>query len=462
MEILNRVGIRFPDPPALEILEKNGVKLSGNTAFFTEEQIMSLVKKAPGHFTLFARNPAHNMKLGKGESHYAAGYGAPSIIERDGTKRSADFNDYVKFLKLVHQSHHFKINGGIVVQPGDLPVQFAAPLMIWAAANFSDKVILGMPGTTAEVENIMTMGMILFNGHKSFIEKPRILTLVNTLSPLQIDVIAINTIRTVAAYGQALIISPGPMAGATGPVTLAGNIALGNAEALAAIAFTQMVRPGTPVIYGLQATTADLRTGGISIGSPGFAIQSRYCSALARRYGLPSRNGGASTDAKRVSVQSGYESMLSMLSSRHSRTDLILHAAGILESYGSMSYEQFIVDLEIMEMVEYLMTEPATDADALGLDTINRVGPGGQFLTTPHTMKQCRTVPFISALSHNRPGADIRNDPNNLSATHSICETMLNAYTRPPMNPETGNDLRRFLMGLGIPPELMELPGEAA
>ncbi len=462
MEILNRVGIRFLDPQALDLLKKNSVKVSGSTAFFTEEQVMASIAKAPGSFTLSARNPAHDMVLGRGETHYGAGYGCPSIITANGTKRSATFNDYLTFVKLVHQSPRFKINGGIIVQPEDIPAAFATPLMIWATVNLSDKVILGIPGTAAEIEKVMAMGTIVFHGRDSFVENPRILTLVNTLSPLQIDANAIHTIKVVADYGQALIISPGPMAGATGPVTLAGNIAQGNAEALAAITFAQMVKPGTPVVYGLQATTADLRTGGISIGSPGFAIQSRYCSALARRYCLPSRNGGTSNDAKCVSVQSGYESMLAMLSTRQSRTDFILHSAGILESYGAMSYEQFIVDLEIMDMIDYLMTEQSMDADALGLDAIDQVGPGGQFLTSPHTMKHCRNVPFISQLSHNRPGTDTGKDPHNLLVVNSIYESMRGNYKRPHMDRDVTNDLKHFLQRLGISSKLMEFPDEMA
>lgn len=462
MDILEGVGIRFLDPQALEILEKNNVKLSGNTAFFTEDQVMAFVGKAPAGFTLFARNPDHDMILGQGTTHSAAGYGCPAVVDRDGTKRNACFDDYVKFVKLVHQSDRFKINGGIVVQPGDLPPAFATPLMLWAAINLSDKVIMGIPGTAPEIARVMEMGSILFNGHDAFIKKPRILTLVNTLSPLQVDANAIQTIKSVAEHGQALILSPGPMAGATGPITLAGNIAQGNAEALAAIAFAQMVRPGTPVIYGLQATTADLRTGGISIGSPGFAIQSRYCSALARRYGLPSRNGGASNDARCVSVQSGYESMLSMLSARKSHTDFILHAAGILESYGAMSYEQFIVDLEIMDMIDYLTTEPAMDPDALGFDVISKAGPGGEFLTSPHTMKHCRTVPYISALSHNRPGTDTSKDPNNMSAITLVCDTLVAGYRQPELDSGVRAELKAYLQNLGISLGLMEIPGHVA
>ena len=459
MEILQRGGVRFSDPLALEILKKNGVTLSGNTAFFTEDKVMSFVERAPARFTLFARNPAHDMTLGEGTSYYAPGYGCPAVIDDDGTKRNARFEDYVRFVKLVQKSDHFKINGGILVQPSDLLAPFATPLMIWATVNLSDKVIIGVPGTAREVEQIMAMGAILFNGQESFMAKPRILTLVNTLSPLQIDSNTINTIKIVAENRQALIISPGPMAGATGPVTLAGNIALGNAEALAAIAFAQMVRPGTKVIYGLQATTADLRTGGISIGSPGGAVQSRYCSALARKYKLPARNGGTSTDARCVSVQSGYESMLSMLVACESKTDLILHSAGILDSYGAMSYEQFIIDLEMMDMIDYLMADLPMDSDALGADLISRAGPGGQFLTSPHTLKHCRTVPFISALSHNRPGTDVKKDPNNLAFIHSVYDTMMAGYKRPHLDPEIRTDLKHFLQGIGISPELMEIPG---
>ena len=384
----------------MDILKQRGVKLDQDIAYFDPDTLMEWVGKAPSRFTLHARNPAHDMELGNGRTHYGSGYGCPAIIEADGSRREALFEDYHAFLKLVHQIDFFHMNGGALVQPSDLDPKTCFARMFEAAIRYSDKCLLGFPGSQDQVQQIMDLAAVVFGGHDGLKEKPRVITLVNTTSPLQLDHIALSTLLTCAQYGQPVIISPGPIAGATGPVTLAGNIAMGNAELLAGIAISQMIHEGTPVVYGLQATTADMKTGGISIGSPGFSLECAWGARLAKMYGLPCRAGGASSDAKGVSVQSGYESMMAMFITCQEKVDLALHSAGILDAYGAMSYEQFLVDTEIISMVEYYLNDMTLDDENLALDITQGVGPGGQFLASPHTFKHCRTVPWTPGITH--------------------------------------------------------------
>ena len=192
------------------------------------------------------------------------------------------------------------------------------------------------------------MVALTFGGSDAFKQHNRVLTMISTLSPLQIDHSALDSMMICARCRQPMIISPAPATGTTGPVVMAGNISLANAEALAAIAISQMLHEGTPVIYGLQSNAVDMASGQVSIGSPGYSIQAEYCAQLAQMYGLPSRTGGTNTDAKEVSVQSGYEAMMSMLLACQNRVNLIVHSAGILDSYAATSYEQFIVDIVVV------------------------------------------------------------------------------------------------------------------
>ena len=398
LEILEKTGVRFCHPQIIEILQKNGIMVRGETAFFSRGQIMSWVKKAPKQFTLYARNPRYDMTIGGDSTEFAPGYGYSVMVDQDGRKRPAKFNDYMTFLRLVQQSDCFKMNGGVLVQPDDIDAEKSFPVMLYAALTYSDKCLMGGPGGAEESKTVMEMLEIVFGGRENLIDKPRITTIVNSISPLMYDRSALEKILIYSGFGQPVIISPSPMAGTTGPVTMAGTIALANAEALAGIAVTQMIREGTPVVYGFQTTASDMKTGAIANGSPERALCIAYGAELAEFYGLPSRGGGADNDAKAVSVQSGYEGMMVLMASCQAGMNLVIHSAGSLDGYGAASYEQFMVGLEMIGMVSRYLAGIKINANTLAVDTIHAAGPGGQFLNAEHTFSNFRELrsPVIS------------------------------------------------------------------
>lgn len=436
VRILKEIGIRLHNQEVIDLLKQNGVRVDGQTAQFEEKQLMHWINKAPGRFTLYARNSEHDMFIGGDSTEYAAGYGTPTIVAPDGSRRSATLDDYIAFLKLVDQSEYFNINGGILVQPCELPSIQSNPVMMYATLTHSDKCILGMPGSAGEVEHLMNMGAIIFGGKEAFIKRPHIATMVSTLSPLQIDHLALETMLVCARHKQPLIISPAPAAGTTGPIVMAGNISLANAEALAAIAISQIINEGTPVVYGLQSYAADMASGNISIGSPGYSIQAKYCAQLAKMYGLPSRTGGTNTDAKGVSVQSGYESMMSMLLACQNKVNLIIHSAGILDAFAATSYEQFIVDLEIISMIEFYLADIEADPEDFAFDIIREVGIGGQFITTRHTFERCRKDSWRPEIGLR--GYLVKGSPNEqlFANIERKMQKMLANYEKPPLPPD--------------------------
>lgn len=436
VRILKEIGIRLHNQEVIDLLKQKGVKVDGQTALFEEKQLMHWINKAPGRFTLYARNSEHDMFIGGDSTEYAAGYGTPTIVAPDGGRRAATLDDYITFLKLVDQSEYFNINGGILVQPCELPSIQSNPVMMYATLTHSDKCIMGMPGSTGEVEHLMNMGAIIFGGKEEFIKRPHIATMVSTLSPLQIDHFALETILVCARHKQPLIISPAPAAGTTGPIVMAGNISLANAEALAAIAITQVINEGTPVVYGLQSYAADMASGNISIGSPGYSIQAKYCAQLAKMYGLPSRTGGTNTDAKGVSVQSGYESMMSMLLACQNKVNLIIHSAGILDSFAATSYEQFIVDLEIISMIEFYLADIEAEPEDFAFDVIREVGIGGQFISTRHTLERCRKDSWHPEIGLR--GHLVKGSPNEqlFANIERKMQKMLDSYEKPPLPPD--------------------------
>jgi trimethylamine--corrinoid protein Co-methyltransferase len=189
------------------------------------------------------------------------------------------------------------------------------------------------------------------------------------------------------------------MAGSTGPVTLAGTIAISNVEALVGIALAQMVRRGTPAIYGSATSNAGMRTGAFTIGTPESALAVKYCARLAKRYGVPCRGGGGLNDAKNVSVQAGYESMMVQFVANQEKINFNFHTAGGLDSYGAMSFEKYVVDLEILARIKHYLADLNTEEAHVALDVIEQVGPGGEFLTQMHTAMHCRKAPFATQVS---------------------------------------------------------------
>jgi trimethylamine--corrinoid protein Co-methyltransferase len=248
------------------------------------------------------------------------------------------------------------------------------------------------------------------------------------------------------------------MSGTTAPITPAGALAMGNAEVLAAIAITQMLREGTPVVMGIAVAAADLRTGGLKLGAPANATCIRYAKALAARYGIPCRCGGSGSDADGLTAQSGYESMLNMFVTLQEKVDLIIHSAGMLSSYSAMSFEKFITDLNVIRLIEHYQADIAVDDIALALPVIIETGHGGQFLTHSHTLDHCRSVPWSSVLD----GIGRQKDAENaqeayLAKVNSALERILSTYTQPEMDPNLRTELESFLVKRGVEASVLDM-----
>jgi trimethylamine--corrinoid protein Co-methyltransferase len=253
-----------------------------------------------------------------------------------------------------------------------------------------------------------------------------------------------------ARVGQPQLISSLVIAGATGPTTLAGTLALQNAEILAGIVFTQLVREGTPVVFSGSSSNTEMRSGALSIGSPEMAVNAAATAQMGRFYNLPVRGGGAISDAKVPDAQAAYESMMSLLMAQVSRVNFVLHSAGILESYSCMSYEKFVIDDEICGMVKRIKKAYEVNADTLALDVIKAVGPGGHFLDQDHTFEHFRSE-FYQPMISNRDNFDTWQ----AGGSQQIMETanrkvkqILADYSPPDLPAEADKDLKQFIDSL--------------
>jgi len=390
MRILSTVGVEFPSEEALAVFKRHGVRTEGSRVYITEDQVWSAVETAPARFTLRARNPERNATIGEGGPVFAPGYGAPFLVDAAGSKRVPTVEDYHRLVKLAHALPNQDVSGHLLAEPGDVPPE-AAPLhMLYAHVIHSDKPFIGSVDSELAVRHTMDVVRILFGDTMG--DQPATLGVISSLTPLGYSREMAGAIITYAREGQALLVANLAMAGATAPVTLAGMLAMQNAEMVAGIVLSQLVRPGTPVIYGTTSTNVDMRSGALAIGSPELARVTAAHMQLVRHYGLPSRGSGALTDANYPNAQAGLESMMGMLTVVNSGADFVLHAAGILSSYLAFSYEKFVLDDEICGRVRRFHEPLVVDDDTLAYEAVARVGPGGHFLTEDQTLERCRTA----------------------------------------------------------------------
>ena len=447
LRILEEIGVDFGHAPALELLKKGGAKIDGQRVYFPEHLIETQLKKAPAEFTMYARNPEHNVVFGGDHMVLSPGYGAAFVTDLENGRRKATMLDYENFVKLAGASANLDILSGTVVEPTDIPYETRHAHMLYGAMKYSDKCFMGSSLGARAVSDCIQMAAILFGGRDQLAEAPVMMSVLGPLTPLKYDTRMLEALMEYASAGQPQMISSLAIAGATGPVTLAGNLALQNAEVLAGIVLAQLVREGTPVILGGVSSNAEMRNGTLSIGSPEMAMNTAATAQMARFYGLPVRSGGAICDAKFPDGQAAYESMMSLLMARVCGVNFVMHGAGILETYNCMSYEKFVIDDEMCGMIKRIQKGYEVNPDTLAFDIIKQVGPGGHFLDNDHTFDHFRTEFYQPQLSNRDDFVswEANGSPTSLDAAHGKYKIILESYEAPQLPPEVDRDLLKFI-----------------
>ncbi len=446
MDLLGSTGVAFNEEEALELFRQKGYRVKGKTVFFTEEQIRSALETCPAEFTVSARNPDKSVTLGGDGFAFLPGYGAPFITGADGSQRQATMADYDDFCRLVQTSDYLDMNGFMMVEPHDVPPETAHLDMLLSSILLCDKPFMGSPVSREGAAQCVEMLKIL-HGDRATRETFTV-SLCNSLSPLQFSSEMAGSLMELARANQACCVASLIMAGSSGPVTLAGVLALQNAEILAGIALAQAVRPGAPVIYGSTSSAMDMRTGGLSIGAPELSQNITATALMARYYNLPSRSGGGLTDSLKADGQAGAESALAVSTAVRSGINFILHAAGILGSYISMSFEKFILDEEVGGMIKKMAVPLEVTPDSIDLEMIKQVGIGGQYLTQPKTFKLCRTE-FFNPRVMSRSAFDSWNAagrPGAAARAGEEKERRLSEYTRPDIGSGLEKDLKKYVV----------------
>jgi len=442
MEILRDIGIRFPSEKALALFKKHGFKVQGSMVHFEEKDIRQALETVPAAFTLEARNPARSIRIGETGYAMAPGYGPPFIIEPSGAKRNAGLADVANFCRLVQTSKYLDFNSSIVVQPNDVPAATAHLDLLLATLTLTDKPVMGSSASETAARDSLNLAEMVWGS----LDKPVMISLIDSLSPLQYAVESTAALMVFAAAGQPVIIHSACSLGSTGPITLAGSLVISNATNLAGICLTQLINPGTPLVYGLGGSPTDMRKGAYVNASPEDAKHVAISSAMGRYYHMPCRGQGALTESFCLDYQAGMESAVMLTVAALSGVHVGLHNCGTYGSMLAMSYEKFIADEDLCGALKKLMQPVELTDDAFAVDLIKEMGTVGNYLMQPHTLKRCRDEFFIPDLGIRTLHTHwLAMEPRDITARAGrLLEKRLAEYEKPSIDPALEKDLIRY------------------
>jgi trimethylamine--corrinoid protein Co-methyltransferase len=447
MEILHDVGVAFHEPDALEIFKEHGFKVEGSTVFFNEDQVMKAVGTVPSEYTVYARNPEKNVKVGGNNFALLPGWGAPFIIDNDGEQRVPLMADYDKFCKLVHTSKYLDMNGFLMVMPSDIPPERVHLDMMLSNMLLTDKACMGSPNDRTKALDSIEMASILWGGRENIINKPVLPSKINPVSPLIYSEEMCGALIEYAKIGQPLEFPDLILTGTSSPITLAGAATVMMAEDLAGVVLAQLINPGMPCVIGGNSCATDMRTGGMALGGPEAVRIVDMIAQLGRFYGIPTKAGGSLTDSFFPDMQAGVESALSMYTAIAAGAHFMNQACGILAGFNAMSFEKFILDEELCGMIKKLVIPVEVNDETIGMDQIKRAGIGGAYITFPETFKKCRTELFSPELA-TRGSYDHWKTNGKKKAHEKAGEALvkrLEAYKKPDIDPAIEKDLRAFV-----------------
>jgi trimethylamine--corrinoid protein Co-methyltransferase len=451
--ILQEIGIEFrEDPEALSIWKAAGADVQGERVRMPRGMCRQLIQAtAPREFVQHARNPARNVLIGGRNTVFAPAYGSPFIRSLDEGRRYAQIEDFRNFVKLAYLSHSLHHSGGTICEPVDLPVNKRHLDMVYSHIKYSDKAFMGSVTHPDRARDTVEMAKILFGDNYAdpVTGKPNtvIVSLINVNSPMTYDATMLGALKVYARANQACIVTPFILAGAMSPVTVAGTATQTLAEALAGMAFIQLLNPGAPMVFGSFASSLSMQSGAPTFGTPEPALVLYVMAAIARRLGVPFRSGGSLCASKIPDAQAAFESAQTLLPTCLAGVNFVLHVAGWLEGGLAMGYEKFVMDADQAGMMHTLLQGVDLSDNGQAMDAIREVGPGKHFLGCAHTLANFETAFYRSPLADNNSfeqweaegGSDMTKRAN------LLWKKQLEEYVAPDLDPAVDEALLDFI-----------------
>src|SRR5438128_750936 len=443
--IVSELGIEFLHDDAIEAFRAAGQDVDGQLVKLDPDFVVEQVAKAPSEFDVQARNPERTVHIGGQHMVFSAVYGCPFV--RDGLqRRDATMADYENLIRLAHSFPQLDTPGGTICEPNDRPLDSRHLDMVFALLTESDKPYMGSVTSGPNAADTIAMTEMVF-GRESMEETPAVISLINVNSPLRYDDRMLSALLEYARANQALIITPFLLMGAMSPVSIPSTLTQQVAEALAGIALVQTLRPGCPVVFGSFLSNTDMQSGSPSFGTPESALGTLATGQIARHYGLPFRSGGGLTSSQTVDAQAAYEAVMSMWPTMLAGTNFVMHAAGWLESALVSCYEKYVMDVEVLRMLQEVFQPLVVDEESLAYSAHQEVGQGGHFLGAVHTLERFREC-FYRPLLASTENYERWNRLGGRDATtraNEIWKKTLEEYEQPPMDAALKEELKAYV-----------------
>lgn len=393
MQILEKVGVRIPDSDLLKTLEETGavVDYKSRIAKLPQQLVMEFVRKIPNQWTIYARNRENDMKVGYGEMRTLSSGGNINLIDpMTKTRRTGTTEDLEKGIKIGDALEDITIVGPLILPAHDIPIEALDVYTYAQLIKGSSKTVFTWIYNEKTAKHVLKIFEILAGGEEALRKRPMLWYFCEPTSPLTFATNALSVLKLTARYGLPVTFGPMVMASASGPATLAGTLAVENAEIVAGAVITQILNPGVPVEYGGIPHIFDQRSGMIAFGSPEQGVMAAAITQVGRFYGFPVHVNTGLTDSKVPDAQSAFEKGMTILMGGLAGAELYGHL-GILGADQGVSFEQLVIDDEIVSYLKRMLADFRTEQEDLAVDVAERVGPGGSFLTQRHTLQHLRS-----------------------------------------------------------------------
>ncbi len=446
MDILENTGIHFRDKIALEDWRSIGAKIVGETVFLDRFLVKDLIKSIPETFTYHARNPKNNLDFGKSSCMFVPMTGAPYLRDLEDTRRNPTLEDLANFHKLSHMLPSMHSSAHHIVEPYDHPISQRHLRITYSSMRYSDKTFMGMTTSPKNAEDVIKMCDILFG--PGFIDSHPVVTgNCNGNSPLVWDETMLGAMRAFCKRNQPVLCSPFVLGGANTPASVAPTVAQLNAEALSALAYTQVIKKGAPAIYGHYLSTVSMKSGAPMAGTPEISLMNFMIGQMARYYKVPWRTSNTLGGAKTFDAQAGYESATTLMAVMMSGANYIWHSAGWNEAGMHCSTAKFIVDAEQCAMAYRMAQGINWDDFDEGLNAVNDIGPGGHYLGHPHTLENFQRAFFMPELFDNNSIEQWQAEGSTEITERALkyAKSLLADYEEPKINEAINDELLEFI-----------------
>ena len=447
LRVFSEIGIEINCPPAFELFRKAGAKVDESTRIVKISPVLlqELVDTAPSTVTLYGRGEKKEFDCTIGGSNVYLGTGGTALnVQESGSSESRpstlrDIREMARLVDALDNIHFYMLN----IYPNDLPLEDVDVNRFGMALNHTRKHIMGGVYTLEGVRQVIAMAELIAGSAQKLRRRPFVSMVTCVISPFKVDEHYGQLAMEIARSNIPLVVPSEPLCGTTAPITLAGNLVIQNVDTLSGVMLAQLANPGAPTLYGCISSLADLRDLKYLAGPVELGLMNAASAQMAQFYKLPLYSTAGMSDAKVNDAQAGYESAITNLMVALAGGNLIHDAAGFLEFCMTASFDKLVIDNEIIGMIMRAVEGITVNEKTLAFEEIKKVGPGGHFVSSPHTRRYMRSEHYQPVLS-NREVRSAWVEAGAQEVRETATETVRHILGKPP-TPLLSEDIRRRL-----------------